>query len=153
MSGISNIMSALAALTPSYSSDVNVNVRSYNDITDTLSEAECPLRMLLAPDDKMSASLSIKSMTSPATAEWRILDRLYIMPVLLNMGIETANHKIFDYMDSYMTIIKANRCLSLTNVNVTGIGFSAPYVRRWPDAEEGVPFWAVDAVLSITEYR
>lgn len=150
---ISSIMSALSTLAPTYSSDVSVNVRGYNDISDTLSEGECPLRMLLAPDEKVGASISLPSMTAPAQAEWLILDRLYIMPVLLNMGIQTANHKIFDYMDSYMTAIKANRCLGLTSVSVTDVSFTSPYIQSWPDAPDGIPFWVVDALVTVMEYR
>ena len=149
---LATIMSGIAALAPTYDSDVTVNVRGYNAIEPTLNEAECPMRMILAPDESVGAEMSVISLGAVQKVTWTILDRLYLFPVNLDQGIENYNHKLYDYMASYSAAVKANRCLSTTDASVQGVSFTAPFVRNFPDVEGATAFWVVDAVLTVEEY-
>jgi len=150
---ISSIIAALGALDITYDSDVTVNVWEYNEIKDTLNESECPVRMIGKNDDKQTASFEVRNLNNAGRAEWNILDKLYIFPTPLDQGIENNNRKILDYMDAYMTAIKANQCLGLTATTVTYVEFSPPYVDTYPQAEGSPIFWVVDAVVTVEEYR
>jgi len=154
---ISSIMTGLEGLAPTYSSDVVVNIWAYDAMKDTLNESECPVRMIGRADDKQSAALEVNNLSNKDRAEWRLLDRCYLFPVMLDQGIENYNHKILEYMDSYMTAVSADKCLSAAASDatrlVTSVEFSAPYELPFPDVSGAPVFWVVDAVVTVEEYR
>lgn len=151
---LSGIMTGLEALAPTFDSDVTVNVWEYDAMKDTLNESECPVRLIGINDDKQGAELEVTNLNNKDIATWSILDRLYIMPVNLDMGLENYNHKILDYMESYMAAVSANPCIGLSNGGqVVNVSFSAPYHLPFPNISGGVEFWVVDAVVTVEEYR
>ena len=145
-------MSSLAALDPVYDSDITINVWEYNSMKDTLNESECPVRMIGKLDEKNTASLEVFNMNNPDLATWEILDRAYIFPVPLDMGIENYNHLLWDYMEAYMTVISADPCLGGTGYRVENVEFEA-LVLPYPDVPGSPAFWVVDAVVTVEEYR
>jgi len=150
---LSTIMAGIKALSPTYDSDVEVNVRGYDEIVPTLREGECPMRMILAPDEKVGAELTADvSIGGVQRMTWTILDRLYMFPVNLDKGLENYNHKIYDYIASYGAAVSSKRCLDATDAVVTGVSFAGPYVMTFPRVEGSTPFWVVDAVLTVEEY-
>lgn len=154
---ISSIMTGLEGLTPTFDSDVVVNVWAYDAMKDTLNESECPVRMIGRNDDKQGASMELSNLNNPDRAEWQLLDRCYLFPVMLDQGVENYNHKILDYMDSYMSALSADKCLSAAATDdtriVTGVEFSAPYTLAFPEVDGASVFWVVDAVVTVEEYR
>lgn len=150
---IATIMAGIKALVPTYDSDVTVNVRGYDEIQPTLTEAECPMRMIGMPDDKNRAQLDFIAMGKASNKmTWEILDRLYMFPVNLDLGIENYAHHIFDYKQSYTAQVNNNRKLSTTNAKVEQVVFDGPYVRNFPDVPNATAYWVVDAVLMVEEF-
>lgn len=151
---ISTIMAGIATLAPTYDSDVTVKVWTYDSMFDTLNESDCPVRMIGLNDDKQQAEMELYDLDMPDQAEWQILDRCYLFPVALDKGIENYNHKLFDYMESYMTAVSGNKCLGAAGVTyVRRVEFAPPYKRPYPDIDGSPIFWVVDAVLTVKEYR
>jgi len=149
---ITAIKDALAALTPTYDTDVDVNVWGYS-IKATLNESECPVRMFLNTDDKNRAEFSFIGMGKASNLmTWDILDRLLMFPVNLDKGIENYNHRIDLYKEAYVTAVKADNCLGQSAARVTGITFDGPHVINFPDIPSGTAYWAVDAVVTVEEY-
>lgn len=149
---IDTIMTGIEALAPTYDSDVTVNVWGYDAIKDTLNESECPVRMVLAPDDKVRSQMDVISLGATQKMTWEILDRLYMFPVALDQGIENYNHRFYFYKESYAAAVKANRCLSTTNASVQAVYFDGPYMRPYPDVEGSPMFWVIDALLVVEEF-
>lgn len=150
---ISSIMTGIATLSPTYDSDVTVKKWTYDSMDVGLSEADCPVRMIGIVDDKQSAVLEVSNMGNKDRAEWQILDRLFLFPVALDLGIENYNHKILNYQEQYFQAISADKCLGSSGAKVLQVAFNGPYVRPFPDNPGSPAFWVVDALLTIQEYR
>ena len=147
---IDTIMTGIEALAPTYDSDITVRVWGYDAIKDTLNEATCPVRMILAPADGADAGAEVIT-HGVAKTTWSIVDRLYLMPVNLDTGIQAYNHKWFLYIESYSAAVKANRCLSTTNATVTGVQFSKLEPKSYPEGSAGA-YWTIDAILTVEEF-
>lgn len=149
---IDTIMTGIEALAPTFDSDIAVTVWGYDGIKDTLNEATCPVRMILAPADDVLAGVEFVAMGSGVNKTiWTIVDRVYLMPVNLDMGIQAYNHKYFNYVESYANAVKANRCLSTTNAVVTLLEFSKLEPRAYPEGSDG-SYWCIDAILTVEEF-
>lgn len=150
---IATIMAGIKALAPTFDSDVVVNVRGYDEIEATLNESECPMRMIGMPDDKNRSQFDFIAMGKASNKmTWEILDRLYMFPVNLDLGVENYAHHIFDYKESYAAQANNNRKLGTTNAKIEQVTFDGPYVRNFPDVPGAPAFWVVDAVLIVEEF-
>jgi hypothetical protein len=149
---IDSVMSGIEALAPTFDSDISVTVWGYDAIKDTLNEGTCPVRMILAPADDTTTGLDFIALgTGTNKTTWTIVDRVYLMPVTLDMGIQAYNHKYFQYMESYTTAVKNNRCLSTKTAYITNVTASNLYPRAYPEGSEGA-FWCIDVILTVEEF-
>lgn len=153
---ITAIKTAISNLTPTWDSDISINVRGYdsdNPILPTLSEAECPMRMIGMPDDKNRSQLDFIAMGKASNRmTWEILDRLYMFPVNLDMGIENYGIQIDLYKESYNTAVLNSRNLGTTNAKVEQVTYDGPYIRNFPDVPGATAFWVVDALVTVEEF-
>jgi hypothetical protein len=108
-SAIDEIFIAIAAWTPTYDSDVSVNVRSVEEMADTLNAGDLPMRMLLIPGENQDASLSFVSLGKTMSVEWELLDRLYLRVPSHGRGLQDFTADLIAYVKSYVTVIQNNR--------------------------------------------
>lgn len=149
---ISAILTGVAGLSPVFDSNVTVRVWNYDNIKDSLSEASCPVRMILSPGDEVEAGFEVIGIGGGSNrATWNVLDRIYLFPVTLGRGIEAYNKHWFNYCESYLAAVEANRCLSTTNAHVIGVRCSRLYAREYPEGAEGA-YWVIDVMLTIEEF-
>lgn len=151
---ITAICTAITAWTPTFDSDTVLNTRAYNAQLDSLNEAEAPVRFIGKNDEKQRAEIEIRNLGNRSVATWEILDRAYLFPVMLDQGIKNYNHKILDYIDSYMTVAQAGQCLS-SDVDgiVVNVSFEYPYTEPYPEIDGAPEYWVVDALVTVEEYR
>jgi hypothetical protein len=152
----SDIYSAIAALTPTYDSDVTVNVRwpnagsSSDALQNTLHESDAPMRMLGIPEntDENIISLEFTGLGNATERDYLILDRLWLLPTPMDQSLQYNAPKMLKYIDSYNIQVRDNRGLT-TQSHIESVSYTYGW-NNWPDAG-GVTWFTVDVVLEVQE--
>jgi len=146
MSRIHTILDNVAAMTPSYDSDIAVSVRDVDQLKDTLQISDCPVRMLLVVDPDQYHEMAFIAMGKTAKVTWKIVDRLFIKEATLGQGMAEWSDLLFAYTASYIEQARSNRGID-SQATIVDVSFR-PEVMEW-----GTNTWAVvDAILTVEEY-
>ena len=146
MSQINTILDNVAALAPSYDSDVAISVRNVDQLKDTLQISDCPVRMLLVVDPDQYHEMAFVAMGKTAKVTWKIVDRLFIREATLGQGVAEWSDLLFTYTASYIEQVRSHRGID-RQATIVDVSFR-PEVMEWGDGH-----WAVvDAVLTIEEF-
>ena len=151
----SDIYSALAALAPTYDSDVTISVRwpdagsSTDALSNFLDESDGPVRMLGVPDnlDETNTEFEFIALGASARRTYVIQDRLWLIPAEFEQGLQYNSPKMIKYVDSYNSQVLNNRGLT-TQSHITDIR----YRYGWKTWADGVVWFTVDAIATIEEF-
>lgn len=152
-SAIKDIYTAISGLAPTYDSDVTINVRNYNQIRNDLHSADVPMRMLLVGMPSGDAdNVAFVGVGSGRTmrVQWLIVDRLFMRPVMLGMGLEDNTANLLEYMKSYISCVQGLRAPT-SKSHIINLRCD-PGVFYWPDTPEGTPYFGVNVEIIVEEF-
>ena len=151
MSTITTIYDSIAALTPTYDSDVTIGVRNYDNNKDILKDFSMPVRVLTVLDDaQQPTEFSHIALGTTQGVEWFILDTLYLGSVQAHpIGLAGYSLQIVNYTASYLEQIRLNRSPS-TCSTIRGARI-IPRIRNWPNFEGQPAYYAIDAIINVFE--
>jgi hypothetical protein len=147
-SAIDTILSNLAALAPTPSSDTVVRVETMAQVRDTLDEADLPVRRF-EPIGGTEAAVEWIALGSTVEVAWKIRDIFYFRIAGQGQGWQSWSNELKEYMESYINTIRTNRAIvsqgKIVNVTMT------PGVFAFPEGTDH-HFAGVAVVLEIHEY-
>lgn len=147
-SAILNIYSALAALSPTPSSDVTVRVQAIGAVTSQLHTDDLPMRKLQAFANETEGTFSFVALGTTANVRWTIVDRFFYRIAVQGEGWEAFADELVKYAKSYIDILRTNRGLT-SQSHVVEVSFR-PFVTTFPDGGN-TPVAGVDVVLTVEE--
>lgn len=147
-SAIASIYSAIAALTPTVSTDNMPTVQAYGAVNSTLHSDELPMRKLQAFANESEGEMAFVAMGHTAQVTWTIVDRFFYRFATQGKGWEDFADELTKYCASYINTLRTNRAPTLQS-HVTGARF-VPGVYVFPEGSNN-RVAGVDVILSIDE--
>jgi hypothetical protein len=148
-SAIDSIYSAIAAWTPTFDSDLNVQVRGPSALSEVFNPLDCPTRMLSPLAAGSRATTAHIALGKTVGMTWFIVDTLYMKPAAEGDTLKENGQAINTYIASYADTVRTHRAPT-TQSAIKNVGFQAG-VEQWPGGGDGVNYIIVKATLEVFE--
>lgn len=147
-----DMFAAMSAWTPSYDSDVTVNVRypggvGVNNLRNEFSESDCPMRMIGLPEVPGAVQdWGFIRLGTGGSNTYRIVDRLYLNPTVMQLGLEYSSIWLWRYQDSYTTAMRAGKAIT-DCATIRSVEYQHGW-REW----NNISYYTIDCIVTIEEF-
>jgi hypothetical protein len=147
-SAITSIYSAIAALTPTVSSDHMPKVQAFGLVDEILNSDELPMRKLQAFSNESEGEMAFVALGHTIGVTWTIVDRFFYRIATQGTGWREFADELTKYCKSYIDILRTNRAPT-SQSHVVSARF-VPGVYTFPEGSNQ-KVAGVDAILTIDE--
>jgi hypothetical protein len=148
-SAIFEIYDAIATWTPTYATDVTVNVRDVDELKSTMADADLPVRMLTVTTGDASGEQSFVALGAVTSVIWRITDRFFFKKAAAGQGVKEWSEILIKYTKDYLDEVLTHR--APTSQSSIRAVYVEPAILEWPEGG-GTMYAGVDVILEVFEY-
>lgn len=147
-SAILSIYSAIAALTPTVSSDQMPKVEAIGSVTEDINIDELPRRKLQAFANESDGEMAFVALGHTINVTWTVVDTFYYRFANQGAGWKEFADELTKYCKSYIDILRTNRAPT-SQSHILSARF-VPGIYNFPEGSEN-KLAGVQAILTIEE--